>query len=256
MGADRGQAAVEAALTLPITVFLLLGVLQLSMLLQGRLLAQYAVFKATRAGALHHGECEPMADAALGALMPSFYSFTGGSSADRPARKFADAFRAFKVSGSGGYHFAAPQVGSFDGPVFWLRRDRPDPGDLNSRGARANAAGEDVDFDDPGLPLMRLEVTLVYWYPMRIPFASWVLSRMAQAHFGLQEYAAVNPLLPVDSRPWRADTQLSGQLAAELQARAAQRQYVFPIPVSYTMRMTTPARFANFLGGPYCGPRP
>ena len=253
MGADRGQAAVEAALTLPLVLFLALAVLQLTMLLQARLLAQYAVFKATRAGALHHGECEPMADAALGALLPSFYAFTGGSSPDRPARKFADAFRAFK---SAGYRFTAPQVGTFDGPVFWLRRDRPDLAELNARGPQAQLAGEDVDFDDPDLALMRMEVTLIYWYPMRIPFASWVLSRMAQAHFGIQDYAAVSPLLPTSSRPWRGTARLDSRLATELGARAAQRQYVFPIPVSYTMRMMTPARFVHFRSGPYCGSAP
>ena len=36
---ERGQAAVEAALTLPLTVFLILGALQLFMLIQARIMA-------------------------------------------------------------------------------------------------------------------------------------------------------------------------------------------------------------------------
>jgi hypothetical protein len=39
-----GQAAVEAALTMPLMLFMILGTLQLFMMLQGRLLAEHAAF--------------------------------------------------------------------------------------------------------------------------------------------------------------------------------------------------------------------
>src|SRR5207302_6028836 len=70
--ADTGQAAVETAITLPVTLFMVLGVIQLSMLQQGRLMAQYAVYKAARAGSLNHGDCLRMRDSAVAALLPVF----------------------------------------------------------------------------------------------------------------------------------------------------------------------------------------
>jgi hypothetical protein len=68
---ERGQAAVEAALTLPLTIFLILGSLQLFMMLQGRIMSEYAAFEAVRAGSRYHGDCKPMTHAVLAALLPS-----------------------------------------------------------------------------------------------------------------------------------------------------------------------------------------
>ena len=39
---ESGQAAVESALTLPLAIFLALGLIQLFMMFQGRAMAQYA----------------------------------------------------------------------------------------------------------------------------------------------------------------------------------------------------------------------
>ncbi|HLM44600.1 MAG TPA: TadE family protein, partial [Myxococcaceae bacterium] len=63
--AERGQAAVESALTLPLTVFLMLGTLQLFLMLQGRIMAEYAAFRAVRAGSVRHGDCQAMTHAAI-----------------------------------------------------------------------------------------------------------------------------------------------------------------------------------------------
>jgi Flp pilus assembly protein TadG len=43
---DSGQSAVETALVLPLVTFMILGTLQLFMLLQAKLMAQYAVYQA------------------------------------------------------------------------------------------------------------------------------------------------------------------------------------------------------------------
>ena len=47
-GRESGQAAVESALVMPLAVFLILGTLQLFMLLQGRIMAEYAAWRAVR----------------------------------------------------------------------------------------------------------------------------------------------------------------------------------------------------------------
>ena len=46
-GRQSGQAMVEAALSLPLVVFLVLGTLQLFLMLQARVLAQYAAHVTT-----------------------------------------------------------------------------------------------------------------------------------------------------------------------------------------------------------------
>ena len=74
---SRGQAAVETALVMPLLVFLLLGTLQLFLVLQARVLAEYAVFRATRSGSVGYGSCTRMRQAALLALLPSYETFLG-----------------------------------------------------------------------------------------------------------------------------------------------------------------------------------
>ncbi len=90
---ESGQAAVEAALTLPLVTFMLLGMLQLFMMLHARVMTQYAAFRATRAGSVNHGDCTRMKHAAIGALLPSFTSFLGSTTPPgTPGEKLGAAF--------------------------------------------------------------------------------------------------------------------------------------------------------------------
>ncbi|MBL8950496.1 MAG: pilus assembly protein, partial [Myxococcaceae bacterium] len=69
--AERGQTAIEAALVMPLMVFLTLGILQLTMLQQARLMTEYATYQAARAGIVWNGSNERMHDAAVMALLPT-----------------------------------------------------------------------------------------------------------------------------------------------------------------------------------------
>jgi len=230
--AVRGQAAVEAALTLPLVVFMLLGTLQLFLVMQGRILAQYAAFRAVRAGVVNHGDCRVMSDAALGALLPSL------SRTDDPARVVA-AFA--KRSFANQYKYTGGDEDSgHTGQVFWLDR-QPILG----------VGVEQKDFDQSdangagGAPT-RLEAQLVFWFPMKIPFANWVMSRMFLAYFGIRSYTAQNPLMMTAParQGWR-DVTVAGPAAdirTELNRRVAAFEYDFPVIVSYSMRMMTPVR--------------
>lgn len=247
-GRQSGQAAVEAALTLPLVIFLVLGTLQLFMMLQGRIMAEYAAFQAVRAGSRNHGDCVPMVHAALAGLMPSVTSYLGGSGGGSPGEKLASAWKD-RI----GSNAAAPDPkyvkgkdGASDGPIFWLVRESPRPGDWNG--------AEDLRFDLPagdGSGAMRLEVRLIYWYRLRIPFADWVISRMLLAHLGLKDYDAANPLIPADAKAgWKQSsatvTNLDPLIRDELSTRVNSKQYVFPIQATYGMRMMTPARREYF----------
>jgi hypothetical protein len=254
---ESGQAAVEAALTLPLTIFLVLGTLQLFMMLQGRIMAEYAAFEAVRAGSRHQGDCEMMMQAGLAALLPNFNTYLGGSGGGSPGSKLAEAWRA-RING-GSPQYIAKDSGTpstFGGAslagesIFWLFREQP-----------TNVPSpEDVDFDAPSGTGggMRLEVRLVYWFPLRIPFADWVMTRMFMAHFGIQDYNAANPLIPAEKNAgWTsgASGNMEGQIRSKYQSLASAKKYVFPIQATYGMRMMTPAK-ARFFQRQNCGDTP
>jgi hypothetical protein len=248
LSAQSGQAAVESALTLPLLVFLILGTLQLFMMLQARIMAEYAAFEAVRAGSRHHGDCTPMIHAAMAGLLPTVEPFMrpdGGT----PAQMLADAW-ASRLGGDLRRHpvpnYVAGKDSGHDGPVFWLVREQPRSVSLNQQ--------EDLDFDTPagdGSDAKRLEVRLIYWYRLRIPFADWVMSRMILAHLGLKDYNAVNPLIVTDKDAgWTKESEpvvnLDIKVRDELVNKVMAGKYVFPIQATYGMRMMTPARKVYF----------
>ena len=55
---------------MPLFVFLVLGLLQLGLLHQARLLTKYAAFKAVRVGSIHNAKLESMKRAALAVMLP------------------------------------------------------------------------------------------------------------------------------------------------------------------------------------------
>ena len=239
---ESGQATVEAALTLPLTVFLVLGTVQMFLLLQARLLTEYAAFRAVRTGVVKYGDCEPMTHAALGALLPAF---TRTDSAEALGSAF----------GARRDNLYKPQRDSgHTGAIVWLARERPRLQDI--------PPDEEESFDDPAryqrvADVMRLEARLVFWYPLRIPFANWVLSRMFLAHLGLREYTAVDPLQPAHQANWthQADSSLEGAIRQELLERVGRKEYTFPLQASYAMRMMTPAR-PRYFQVQNCAPTP
>lgn len=241
---ESGQAAVEAALILPLTVFLLLGTLQLFMLLQARIMTQYAAFRATRAGSVNHGDCARMTHSAIGALMPTIVSFMGsGTSGTTAGEKFANAFKLRmdnRYAGSGTVGDGSPDRG-YDGPIVWIYREAPSATAIATLPKR-----QDTEFDQPIAPdqqPMRLEVRLVYWYALKIPFVDWVMSRMFLAQWGVRSYDAQNPLLLTQKAKWEASSSPpEAAIASEMASRVDQGQYVFPIEATYTMRMMTPAK--------------
>jgi hypothetical protein len=240
---QSGQASVEAAITLPLSVFLILGTLQMFLMLQARILTEYAAFHAARTGSVKQGNCEAMTHAAIATLLPAF------ARTDSPAALGA-AFRAHRDD----RYQPALDMG-YNGDIVWVARARPTLAEIS--------ATEEEDFDDPARyqdsdDVMRLEARIVFWYPMRIPFANWVLSQMFLAHMGLQTYTDANPLMPVHRANWRQGANvfpLETFIRSELQQRVGRSEYVFPLQATYVMRMMTPPR-ASYFGTQNCPPTP
>ncbi|OJH35214.1 TadE family protein [Cystobacter ferrugineus] len=230
---QSGQASVEAALSMPLTVFLMLGTLQLFLMLQGRIMAEYAAFRAVRSGSVKHGDCTAMTHAAVLALMPSYHSFMRGSGS--PAQKLGQAFGRYKDN----VYRTSARGNPVEGALVWILRDSP---------VADTVPDEDQDFDQADGANRRMEIRLVYWYPLKIPFADWVISRMTLARWGLQDYTAQDPLTPVRRANWSAEnpTTLEGSIRAELLRRVSIGFYSMPIHASASLRMMTPVRRQHF----------
>jgi len=105
-------------------------------------------------------------------------------------------------------------------------------------------------------------VRLVFWYPLRVPFADWVLTRIFLAHYGLQSYLNSNPLNEAQQADWPAGFNTSNLsayahplVAGEFATRAARGEYVYPIQATYSMRMMTPPK-PQFFQTQDCPPLP
>jgi hypothetical protein len=180
-----------------------------------------------------------------------------GASGGSPAEKLASAFRARYQGGDAKFTDKDYTKSSFGGRslagenIFWLAR--PLPNNVPSP--------EDSNFDAPVQDGggMRLEVRLIYWFPLRIPFADWVMTRMFMAHFGIQDYNNANPLIPAEKAAgWtRAGTPptLDSQIRSKYQSMVTNKQYVFPIQATYGMRMMTPAQ-SRYFRKQNCGSTP
>ncbi|MBK7865412.1 MAG: pilus assembly protein [Archangiaceae bacterium] len=231
---QSGQAAVETALILPLFLFMVLGTLQLFLMLQARLMVEHAAFTATRTGSLSQGSCTRMKHAALLTLLPTFTAITGHGD---PASRLVDAFGAHRAN-----RYQPLRDAKHDGDIVWLFREVP--------GARRTAGtDEDDGFDDPDeQETLTLETRLVFWYPMRIPFANWVIARLVVAAWGGRRYEGVGPLAPTQTQSWGAvNRPVDAQVFNALQTRtgAPASTYVFPIQASAAMRMLTSPRLGR-----------
>jgi hypothetical protein len=234
-GRESGQAAVEAALTLPLTVFLVLGALQLFMLMQARIMAQYAAGRAAHMGSVNSGNCFAMIGSAIAVVMPAI-----DSSWARGGSNNGGAYAAAVQAHLSNLYQGAPD-GNRTGPIIWIDRVRP------LRTAVNSATEEEIwDLPAPQGPDRTLEIRMTFWAPLKIPFANWVFARMALASWGLEPYHGVDPLMPAKKDAnWVAESPSPGSVASEMKARYDIGEYVFPVVVTYATHMMSPPRFGT-----------
>lgn len=227
---DSGQAAVEAALILPLFVFLILGTLQLCLMHQARLMAKYAAYRAVRAGATHHAQKESMEQAGLAVVLPLVSQSHGGGEFIQPVTSAEDFQQKWNSKGLKENLMAEANL-----PYLAVTICGPKRQDLPN-GLR------EVDFDDPrfasadtdnggdgdrwkrsNLTKLRIQVTLNYRMP--IPFANWLIHSIALGR--------EIPLL------MRMGGQKPGpNLFGDAYQEAANKGvYILPIRAAYTMRM-------------------
>lgn len=228
--AQSGQAAVESAIILPLFVFLILGILQLGLMHQARLLTKYAAYKAVRAGSLHNAKVEKMERAALAVLLPLLSARApGGIEYIRPvgsASEFQTKWNEVLGNQLPGTSLKYADV-TICGPT---KEDIP-------------GSGPELDFDDPANTApgnwrqsqrtkLRVQVTLNY--RMLIPFADWVIYQTARG----QEIPALLRMHNKEKN-FGPKRELGGKKVGDNPyTQAAEKGiYVMPIRATYTMRM-------------------
>jgi hypothetical protein len=204
-GRERGQAAVETAIVLPLMIFIVLGILQLSMMQHARIMTEYAAFNAARAGIVWNGNNERMRDAALVSLLPTIGrtdSLTELGATFARQQLYDTAMRQLSWGSE------APQT--VNGSPLWglVRIDTINPALYTPLGSiwklPTGLDWQELDFDGPdaypevegglGARMQKffnltspdpaeeryrratvLSIRVRYWYELRIPFANWLV---------------------------------------------------------------------------------
>ena len=212
---EQGSAVVEAAILLPAMVFLVLMTLQLTLLQQARLMADYAAFAAARTGIVQNGNNGtdnggtdgPMHDAAAFAVLPSFGRTDSFAALAVTAARFKAEDVALKAAG-------LSQI-----RVFVLN---PVSGDFSKWGAHLN--GQELDFDDvrpSATEATLLSLQVRYLYELRVPFANKAIQSLWMLAAG-KDFADGTP---------------EGVKIASLAAAGAAGRFYLPVEAFYTMRM-------------------
>jgi hypothetical protein len=199
--------AVEAALIMPLMVFMTLGIIQLTMIQHAKIMTEYAAFQAARAGIVWNGNNERMHDAAIVALLPTMGRT---DSMDKVAitwglhQLYDEAMRALAwnvtevrppASFNGSNLFGVVRVDTINPAYFtpidtiWKLRPQANWQELDFDGADSfpeipsleNHIRKFFNLPEPDpaetvyRKSTRLTIRLRYWYEMRVPFANWVI---------------------------------------------------------------------------------
>lgn len=197
---ESGQVLVEAAVVVPLALLCLLGLLQLVLLQEARLLVEYAGYRAARTGSLWNADTDRMVASARLVLgptaCPSRWPGVSCPPTDRPELRAAAGAEALRVLSAGG---------GFPGLA------------LSVRGPALDLA--EWDFDDPAARPDDgvITVELRYWVELRVPFADSGLWHAWRAVGGAREL------------------QPATRLAVE--AAAAAGRYFVPIETRHAFRM-------------------
>lgn len=229
----RGQSAVETAITMPMFVFVILGLLQLGLMYQARLMTKYAAYKAVRAGSIHNAKMSVMKKAAMGVLLP--FMAQGDKQAELT----------FHATSASEYNTAWNTVksGTQDtaNAIPWVEVTICNP---------TKSIHKNHDFDDP-VPdqfypggradwkfasSTRLNVQVLFLYRMPIPFANGILWWITHG----QEDMTTMRVLRMNTKQGAVgseDTNHESRTINRFEALANEGKYVLPIRNSFGMRM-------------------
>lgn len=197
----------ESAIAIPVSLFVVLGVLQMSLVHQARLFADYSAYRAAREASLNMCTCRDMEAAAISALVPtlgraddqSTWKTTYDKAATAESGALAQVRLEYKLN---------KQIKPFDKPL-----------------------GTDEEPE-------RVSVKVHYYYEMKVPFVNWLIARYYLAQNMLEAWAGqVDAIQATAKLQQPANIHAASQEATIAKVFFLQKRYVIPIYSSWTMRM-------------------
>lgn len=268
--AQSGQVLVETAITMPLFLFIMLGMFQLMLMHQARYLTKYAAYKAARAGALRRADKGVMEKAAMAVLLPMVGRDTDYSGLYKTdsAGNYATGWAAQKnLTVTNGVSMVEVTVCNPTSGMFDSSKDFDDPKavsgalpkDTTNSGDGSDSDGsEDPPPDPPPAPQLldwkgfdssKLMVQVTFYYRMFVPFANGVLWWMVYG----QENRELLRTLRVGEKPTTHRGGLNGKdTTQELYDLAQAGKYILPIRASYAVRMMSNVKAGTLPSRNHC----
>lgn len=234
---EHGQALVETAIIIPLFIFILLGILQMGLVYQSKVLLKYAAYRAARTGALVHGSPAAMTASAMAVMLPVIGDGRGNTN----LRIFSvDTYKeAYQKLDLINLRFL---IRSFGFPLMRTVVCQPTTGTLNKGSGKyeTKRLNNEYDFDAPENVLFsssdqfsrtRLRIQLQYHQQLIIPFANVIIFR---CFMGLNQ----NKILRMQTKnsPVVASKNLIDYAYLYLMASTWKR-YFLPMNENYSFRM-------------------
>ncbi len=235
MTGRSGQVEVETAIVMPAVVFVILGLIQLGMLNQARLIAEYAAYRAVRSGVVKNANIDDMEMAALAASLPVLSRARSGSEVLDKTETPSNWLKKWLKLGFG------LGITNRMTDVFMKYTEvkicNPLKGDITEK---YSVGGKQfMPFDDPVLAgnkdKTKLVIELTMNYRLVIPFADWVFWRMARGRNLIRELRLQKKQNIVDIGKFD-----KYRLAAEMGV------YILPIRAQYSMKMQSDVALDTF----------
>lgn len=235
----------ETAITMPLFVFIVLGIVQLSLMHHARLLTKYAAYKAVRAGAINRADLKVMENAAIAVMLPMIVRgspISGGDARRQPQygvykanspTEFLNGFRDVSSSRSNT---------AYSHKIVEVTICHPLSSDLDPQ----------RDFDDPSVNPMggnadwrpfektKLAVQVTMYLNLYIPFANAFLWWASIREMDQQRVSTMKMLrMKHDKSPNTKRKTFGSQpyTLDELKSEAQRGNYIMPVRASYSMRM-------------------
>ncbi|NTX06391.1 pilus assembly protein [Myxococcus sp. CA051A] len=260
---QSGQAAVETALIAPMMVFMVLGIIQLGMVHNARLMTEYGAYRAVRAGIVNHGDCKLMEKAALASLLPTLPPLDGKEGRVDTVKYAVGVHKAYsrKLLATSVMKMFYTDVGL---PLFRVDVVNPKKGELDelfgTYGSHLDAREIDYDDvrDDRVIEANLLSVRLTYFYELRIPFANWqlhsfylgrdYLDQLKGFQFESQRVGGRNATQYLQDRGRNLSPD-HGKIVSLARLGGNKSKYVMPLVATWSMRMQS-----NYLNNDQHGP--
>lgn len=240
----------ETAIVMPLFIFIVLGILQLSLMHQARLLTKYAAYKSTRAGSLNRADQKSMDAAAVAVMMPML---TRANPISSGSARMQPQYGLYNVASPTDYsrHFKE---------VFESRQNKHANGKPLVEVVICHPLQSDLqptnDFDDPAVnPLggnndwrpfekTKLSVQVTTYYHLVIPFANAFLWWASYGDMGSQRASTMKTLRMHHEgsknktvRKTFQGNKKGGYTLEDLKSEAENGNYIMPVRASYSMRM-------------------